>query len=240
VPLPDEEIERVLIITAHPDDLDFGAAGTIASWTNSGKVISYCICTNGDQGGFDPEEPRENIPAIRQREQRAAGAAVGVTDITFLGYRDGWLTPSFELRRDLVRAIRIARPQRLLIQSPDRNWNRLPASHPDHMAAGEAAIQAVYPDARNAFAWPELLSEEGLEPWVVREVWVMGSDKPDHFVDITDTFENKIAALRAHASQTSHMEELDEWIRGWAERNAETGGLPQGRLAEAFRVISSE
>lgn len=238
--LPDSEIERVLVITAHPDDVDFGAGGTIAAWTRAGITVSYCICTNGDQGGFDPNEPRENIPAIRQKEQRAAGAAVGVQEITFLGYRDGWLAPTFELRRDLVRAIRKARPDRLVIQSPERNWSRLPASHPDHMAAGEAAIQAVYPDARNAFAWPELLSDEGLEPWVVREVWVMSTEKPDHFVDITDTFDAKLAALRAHVSQTSHMDQLDEWIRGWATRNAEAGGLGEGRLAEAFRVIATE
>jgi LmbE family N-acetylglucosaminyl deacetylase len=238
--LPDEEIQRVLVITAHPDDVDFGAGGTIASFTRRGIEVSYCICTNGDQGGFDPNEPRENIPGIRQREQRNAGAAVGVTDITFLGYRDGWLAPTFELRKDLVRAIRIARPDRLIIQSPERNWSRLPASHPDHMAAGEAAIQAVYPDARNEFAWPELLADEGLQPWVVREVWVMSTEKPDHFVDITDTFEAKMAALRAHVSQTSHMEELEEWIRSWGQRQAAAGELPEGRLAEAFRVISTE
>lgn len=234
------EIQRVLVITAHPDDVDFGAAGTIAGLTRAGISVSYCICTNGDQGGFDPNESRDNIPAIRQREQREAGAAVGVSEIAFLGYRDGWLAPTFELRRDLVRAIRKARPQLLLIQSPDRNWSRIPASHPDHMAAGESAIQAVYPDARNPFAWPELLHDEGLEPWVVREVWVMGSDKPDHFVDITDTFDAKMAALRAHVSQTSHMEELETWIKGWGERNAEAGGLDQGRLAEAFRVVTTE
>lgn len=240
MPLPDQEIHRVLAITAHPDDIDFGASGTIAGWTAAGIEVSYCICTDGDQGGFDPNEPRENIPAIRQREQRAAGAAVGVSSITFLGHRDGWLAPTFELRRDLVRAIRIARPDRLVIQSPERNWSRLPASHPDHMAAGEAAIQAVYPDARNPFAWPELLKDEGLEPWVVREVWVMSTEKPDHFVDITDTFAQKMAALRAHVSQTAHMDQLEEWIRGWGERNAEAGGLPSGRLAEAFRVITTE
>lgn len=240
MPIADSEIERALVITAHPDDVDFGAGGTIAGWTRAGIHVSYCICTNGDQGGFDPNEPRENIPVIRQKEQRDAGAAIGVSDITFLGHRDGWLAPTFELRKELVRAIRKARPQRLVIQSPERNWARLPASHPDHMAAGEAAIQAVYPDARNPFAWPELLADEGLEPWVVREVWVMSTDKPDHYVDITDTIDAKLAALRAHVSQTSHMEELDSWIKGWAERNAEAGGLPSGRLAEAFRIVTTE
>jgi LmbE family N-acetylglucosaminyl deacetylase len=238
-PLPDDQIERALVITAHPDDLDFGAGGTIAQWTARGISVSYCICTDGDQGGFDPAEPRENIPGIRQREQRAAGEVLGVSEITFLGYRDGWLTPSFELRKDLVRAIRRARPQRVLIQSPERNWTRIQASHPDHLAAGEAAIQAIYPDARNAFAWPELLSDEGLEPWTVREVWVMAIENPTHFVDISSTFDQKIAALRAHASQTAHESELESWIREWAERNARAAGWDSG-LAEAFKIVATE
>ena len=151
-PLPDSEIERVLVVTAHPDDCDFGAAGTIAQWSAKGIKVSYCICTNGDQGGEDPSVPREEMPKIRQAEQRAAGKILGVEDITFLNYRDGWLTPTIELRKEIVRVIRKVKPQRMLIQSPDRNWDRLFASHPDHMAAGEAAIQAVYPDSRNAFA----------------------------------------------------------------------------------------
>ncbi|MDA3030643.1 MAG: PIG-L family deacetylase, partial [Actinomycetota bacterium] len=156
-PLNDSEIERVLVVTAHPDDCDFGAAGTIALWSAKGIKVSYCICTNGDQGGEDLSVPREEMPKIRQREQREAGLAVGVSDITFLNYRDGWLVPTIELRKDIVRQIRITKPDRMLIQSPDRNWNRLFASHPDHMAAGEAAIQAVYPDSRNPFAFEDLL-----------------------------------------------------------------------------------
>jgi LmbE family N-acetylglucosaminyl deacetylase len=160
-PIADSEIERVLVVTAHPDDCDFGAAGTIAKWTAAVIMVSYCICTNGDQGGEDPTVPREDMPKIRQKEQRDAGKAVGVDDITFLNYRDGWLEPTIQLRKDIVRQIRISKPQRMLIQSPDRNWDRLFASHPDHMAAGEAAIQAVYPDSRNPFAFEDLLKDEG-------------------------------------------------------------------------------
>jgi LmbE family N-acetylglucosaminyl deacetylase len=238
-PLDDEDIPRALVVTAHPDDVDFGSAGTIATWTAKGIEVTYCIVTDGDAGGFDPEVPRTDIPRIRRAEQTAAAGIVGVTDVRFLGYRDGELAVSHDLRRDISRVIRQVRPRRMLIQSPERNWQRIQASHPDHLAAGEAAIQAVYPDARNPFAHPSLLRDEGLEAWTVDEVWVMASDQPDHFVDVTDTFDVKIKALRAHASQTSHMDELEEFLRSWMEAAAERGGLPSGRLAEAFKVVAT-
>ncbi len=237
--LDEQEVERVLVVTAHPDDVDFGASGTVAGWTAAGIEVSYAIVTNGDAGGSDHSVPREEIPAIRQSEQRAAAAAVGVSDVRFLGYVDGELVVSHDLRRDISRVIRQVRPDRMLIQSPDRNWERIAASHPDHLAAGQAAIQAIYPDARNPFAHPTLLNDEGLEAWTVREVWVMAGTQPNHFVDITDRFDRKIAALRAHESQTGGMEKLDEFIRGWGERNAAAGGLAPGRIAEAFMVVDT-
>jgi len=239
-PIDDAEIERILIVTAHPDDLDFGAAGTIAQWVKAGISVSYCICTNGDQGGEDPDVPRDEMPKIRQREQRAAGAALGVTDIEFLNYRDGWLEPTIELRKAIVRQIRRVQPQRMVIQSPERNWDRLFASHPDHMAAGEAAIQAVYPDARNAFAFEDLLKVEGLAPWTVNEVWVMSSNMSDHHVDITETFGQKMAALHSHVSQTAHNPELENMVRSWGERNAQSVGLTEGRLAETFKIVGTK
>ena len=153
-PLADTEIKRVLVINAHPDDSDFGASGTIAQWVKAGIEVAYVFCTNGDQGGEESGFTKEQMPAIRQREQRAAGAAIGVTDITFLNYVDGHLEATLALRKDIVRRIRISKPDRMLCQSPERNWDRIGASHPDHLAAGEAAIQAVYPDARNPFALP--------------------------------------------------------------------------------------
>ena len=238
-PIADSEIERVLVVTAHPDDCDFGAAGTIAKWSAAGIKVSYCIATNGDQGGEDPNVPRDEMPKIRQREQRDAGKAVGVEDITFLNYRDGWLVPTIELRKDIVRQIRITRPQRMLIQSPDRNWDRLFASHPDHMAAGEAAIQAVYPDSRNPFAFEDLLKEEGLEPWRVREVWVMSSQSPDHFVDITDVFDKKMQALHAHVSQTAHNPDLEKMVREWGEKNAAANNLAEGKIVEVFKIVNT-
>ncbi|MFM8516157.1 MAG: PIG-L deacetylase family protein [Actinomycetota bacterium] len=237
--MPDSEVSRILVVTAHPDDVDFGAAGTVAQWTRQGIEVAYGIVTNGDAGGFDPAVARGEIPAIRQAEQRAAGEAVGVTDIRFLGYRDGELSVSHELRRDISRLIRQIRPQRMLIQSPDRNWNRIPASHPDHLAAGEAAICSVYPDAQNPFAHPSLLLDEGLEAWSVPEVWLMGSPHPDHYVDVTDTFPAKMAAIGAHASQLPAPEEIEARVRQWLEMAAEQGGLPSGRLAEAFQVVTA-
>jgi LmbE family N-acetylglucosaminyl deacetylase len=179
------------------------------------------------------------MPKIRQREQRDAGKVVGVEDITFLNYRDGWLVPTIELRKDIVRQIRITRPQRMLIQSPDRNWDRLFASHPDHMAAGEAAIQAVYPDSRNPFAFEDLLKDEGLEPWRVQEVWVMSTQNPDHYVDITDVFDKKMKALDAHVSQTAHNPNLEKMVREWGEKNAAANNLAEGSIAEVFKIINT-
>ncbi len=233
------EIHRILVVTAHPDDVDFGAGGTVAGWTDAGITVTYCIVTDGDAGGADPTVPRSDIPGIRRAEQTAAGAALGVTDIRFLGYRDGELTVSHELRRDISRVIRQVRPERMLIQSPDRNWSRIYASHPDHMAAGEAAIQAVYPDARNPFAHPSLLADEGLEAWTVPEVWVMGTPTPDHYVDVTATFDRKIQALQCHHSQVDHMEDMPGMVRSWGQLIAEAGGLPEGRLAETFKVVTT-
>ena len=239
-PLDDSEIKRVLVVTAHPDDLDFGAGGSISGWTDKGIEVSYCIMTNGDQGGEDPTIPRTEMPKIRQREQREAGKILGVSNITFLNHVDGWLEPTIERRKEVVREIRKTRPDRMVIQSPERNWDRLFSSHPDHLAAGEIAIQAVYPDSRNAFAFTDLLRDEGLEPWRVREVWVMSHPTPNHFVDISETFDRKIQALKAHQSQTAHMEDLESRIKEWGSNIAKAAGFNDSALAEAFRVVNAD
>jgi LmbE family N-acetylglucosaminyl deacetylase len=233
----DEQV-RALVVVAHPDDLDFGAGGTIATWTDEGIDVAYCVITDGDAGGFDPDVPREAIGGIRQAEQRAAAKELGVDDVTFLGYPDGRLTVSTELRRDLSRVIRDKRPHRVVAQSPERAWDRVYASHPDHLAAGEATMCAVYPDARNPFAYAELAD---LEAWTVEQVWVMGGagGVADHYVDVTDVLPRKLAALRAHVSQTAHMDDLEERIQMWLDRNARAAALPEGRLAEAFRVLDT-
>lgn len=237
--LDDNEIERVLVVTAHPDDVDFGAAGTISTFTAKGFEVTYCVCTDGDAGGFDPAVDRAEIPGIRRAEQVAAANAVGVDDVRFLGYRDGSLEVTQDLRRDISRVIRQVRPQRMLIQSPERNWARVGASHPDHLASGQAAIAAIYPDARNPFAHPTLLAGEGLQEWAVPETWVMAHPETNHTVDVTDVFHLKIAALKAHESQTSHMDDLEDRLRTWGTTNAEAAGLPAGRLAERFFIVST-
>jgi LmbE family N-acetylglucosaminyl deacetylase len=236
--LDDAEIGRILVVAAHPDDVDFGLAGTVATWTDAGTEVIYCVVTNGDAGGSDPTISRADMAVLRQAEQIAAAKCVGVEDVRFLGYSDGRVEASLDLRRDLARVIRQVRPDRLACPSPERNYARLPASHPDHRAVGSAALDAVYPDARNPFAFPEL-AEEGLEAWTVREVWISGSPQPSHFVDVTGTFHRKVAALRAHESQTAHMENLEEFLRGWLSRSAEAAGFGEGRLAEAFQVLST-
>ena len=237
MPLPDNEIERALVVGAHPDDIDFGSAGTVALWVDAGIEVTYLLVTRGDQGGFD-DTPRADMAPLREAEQRAAAKAVGVSDVRFLdGYTDGWVEPTRELERDIARVIRQVRPQRMLVQSPERNYARLPASHSDHMATGEAAIRAIYPTARNPHAWPELVSEENLEPWTVTEVFIVGHPGADHAVDVTAAFDRKIAALREHRSQTEHMgEQLEVMVRDWLTRNAGVGGLPDGHLAEVYLV----
>ncbi|HUL26752.1 MAG TPA: PIG-L deacetylase family protein [Streptosporangiaceae bacterium] len=237
--LDDSEIQRILVITAHPDDVDFSAAGTIALWTDAGIEVTYCIVTDGDAGGHDESVPRAEMAQLRRAEQTTAAKQVGVHDLRFLGYPDGRVEATLALRMDLARVIRQVRPGRLVCPSPERNYARLGTSHPDHRAVGSAALDAVYPDARNPFAFPELLAGEGLEPWTVREVWIPGGPTPGHYVDITATFPRKVAALRAHQSQTGHMENLEEFLRGWLARAAAQGGLPEGSLAEAFQVINT-
>ncbi len=235
-PLPDEQVERALVVAAHPDDADYGAAGTIAGWTDAGIAVTLLVCTRGEQGGFD-ETPRGDMPAIREREQRAASAILGIEDVRFLdGWSDGWLEPSWDLQRAIVEVIRDVAPRRVLCQSPQRIFQRLQASHPDHLAAGEATVRAVYPAAENPYAWPELV-EAGRAAWKVTELWLMAHLDSPHTVDITDRFDRKIAALRAHISQTAHLgDQLEQRIRGWNGANAAMAGLPQGRLAERFAV----
>jgi LmbE family N-acetylglucosaminyl deacetylase len=218
--------------------VDFGSAGTVAGWIEAGIEVTYLIATRGDAGGFD-DTPRDQMPLIREKEQRAAAAAVGVERVEFLdGYADGTVTPSLSLRRDITAAIRRWRPDRVLTSSPLRRWERIAGpSHPDHLAVGEATTCAIYPDARNPFAHPELL-REGLEPWVVREIWYSGGPDPDHIVDVTEQYPRKLAALREHVSQTAHLD-LDGVLRARMATTAEAGGLPPGRLAEAYTVLST-
>jgi LmbE family N-acetylglucosaminyl deacetylase len=183
--------------------------------------------------------PRAEMAALRQDEQRAAAAVVGVSDVRFLGHPDGMVVANRELRRDISRVIRQVRPERVLVQSPERNLEFIFASHPDHLATGEAALDAVYPDARNPFAHPELLDDEGLEPWSVPELWIMGpgGQQAGVAVDITHTVERKVAALMSHKSQLPDPDAVAQRVQDWARGNAAVAGFAEGRAAELFRVI---
>ncbi|MDO8361697.1 MAG: PIG-L deacetylase family protein [Actinomycetota bacterium] len=232
------EIERLLVVMAHPDDVDFGSAGTIATLTDQGVHVTYCLVTDGDAGGSDRTITRTEVASLRRKEQTAAAAVVGVHDLRFLGHPDGRVQADLALRRDVSRVIRQVRPTVVLGQSPERNLDRIFASHPDHLAAGEATMCAVYPDSRNPFAFPELL-EEGLEPWTVPQLWLSGHAVPTDFIDVTDHVERKLDALLCHASQLPDPSGVRVRVRQWMEATAQHFGLAEGRAAEAYRVVQT-
>ncbi|MDH4146787.1 MAG: PIG-L family deacetylase [Acidimicrobiia bacterium] len=228
-----------LAVVAHPDDVDFGMAGTLSRWVDHGCDVVYCIVTDGAAGGSDGEL-HHRMAQVREAEQRAAAAVVGASDVVFLGYPDGLLEVSLKLRFDITRVIREVRPDLVLTQYPERNFSRIYTSHPDHMAAGEATLRAVYPDARNPFTFKELAAE-GLEAHTVGEVWLSGAPAPDVFVDVTDEFERKIKALRCHESQVGGRPEAEFRARlvEWGERTARAGGLGEHRIAEAYLRVDT-
>ena len=233
-----DEIERLLVIMAHPDDVDFGAAGTMAVLTDAGAEVTYCLVTDGDAGGSDRSMSRSDMAALRRAEQTRAAKAVGVEHLVFLGHPDGRVVADLTLREDLSRVIREVRPNVVVCQSAQRNLDRIYASHPDHLAAGEAAISAVYPDSRNPFAFPALL-EAGLEPWTVDEVWVTGTQEANAHIEITPQLERKIEALLCHESQHADPVRTENLVREWARTLAAQFELPEGTAAEAFRVVNT-
>lgn len=203
-----EQQKVAMVIVAHPDDAEFGAAGTIAKWVQEGWDAYYVILTDASGGGPDeatdvsPAE-RRKVTETRKQEQREAGKVLGLKEVIFLDYPDGTLQPTLELRRDIVRVLRKYRPTRLICQSPERSWVPIMAIgryHPDHLAAGQATVMAMYPASQNPWDFPELL-EEGLMPHKVKELYMMGAPYVNYFVDISETMEKKIEALLCHASQ---------------------------------------
>lgn len=231
--------ERFLAIAAHPDDLDFGAAGTTASLVAAGHEVVYCLVTSGEAGGSDNTISRTQMAEIRQQEQTAAAKVVGVDQLHFLGFPDGAVVADLELRKAISRVIRQVKPDKVITQSPERNYDRIYGSHPDHLATGEAALSAVYPDSRNQFAFPELLNDEGLEPHSVPEVWLMGTSGANHFIDTTDTVEAKVEALLCHTSQMPNPDEMMDRIRQWSRDVAKQAGFDEGRSAEGFRLVNT-
>lgn len=229
-------LERVLVVISHPDDAEFGAAATIASFTAGGARVDYVVTTDGGKGTDDPAVRPEQLAATRIAEQRAAADVLGVSEIVHLGYPDGYLTPSLDLRRDITRQIRRFRPDLVLTQNPQRRLDHNPfIGHPDHLATGEATLASVYPAARDRLNFPELL-EEGLEPWKVRQVLLMGVEQPNLWVDVAGTFEVGLDALRRHASQVDGQD-----VESRVRERAEVMGAPQGiGLAQAFLSIVLE
>ncbi|WP_104165933.1 PIG-L deacetylase family protein [Arthrobacter sp. SX1312] len=228
---------RVLVFAAHPDDIDFGASATIARWTAAGAEVGYCILTDGDAGGFSDED-RPGLAALRREEQVAAAGLVGVTDVTFLGEPDGYLQPTDGVIRQIVRRMREVRPDIVLSMHPERSWDRIQKSHPDHLACGEAVTRAIYPAVENPFAYPEL-EAAGLKSFRVPWLWFYGG--PAHlenrFVDVTGAEDTKIAAISAHRSQHPDVERMRARVRDILRDNARRGGLPEGRSAESFHVV---
>lgn len=236
----EQDPKTFLHVAAHPDDLDFGCAGTTATLTAAGHRVVYCLVTDGQAGGFDNTISRQRMAQIRQEEQTAAAKVVGVTELHFLGFPDGSVEVNLALRKAISRIIRIARPDVVVTQRPVRNLDSVYGSHPDHTATGEATLCAVYPDARNEFAFPELLESEGLEPHAVPETWIMmGGSAANHYVDITDVFDKKIEALLSHQSQMQEPERIPVMMTEWGQRIAGEGNLPEGRLAECFQKLET-
>lgn len=194
--------------------------------------------TDGDAGGFDPVH-RAQIISLRAEEQRRAAAVVGVEDIRYLHQRDGYLEPSHEVIRDVVRLIREIRPDVVLSMHPERNWISIQRSHPDHLAAGEAVTRAVYPAVENPFAYPEL-AEAGLEAYKLPWLWLMAgpAERENHFVDVGDNVEAKLEAIRVHASQHPNLAAMDKVVRDQMRANAARAGMPEGSSAEAFHVVA--
>lgn len=241
--LEPHEIERALVITAHPDDVDFGAAGTVANLTDAGVDVTYCLVTDGQAGGYDSSIARSRMAAIRREEQTKAAAEVGVTDLWFLGHMDGEVEYNLELRHELSRVIRQTRPRVVISQSPHLNLQSTYGSHPDHVAGAQAAFAAVYPDSRNPFAFPELLTS-GLEPWSVDELWVTNHHEPgghpgNVWIDITAQVDRKIRALMCHESQHRDPDGMEERVRAWFRSNGAEARLPEGSSAEKFFVVDT-
>jgi LmbE family N-acetylglucosaminyl deacetylase len=227
-----DKIERALVVTAHPDDAEFGAAGTIAKLVRDGCEVAYVIVTNGNKGSGDRTMTPERLARIREEEQRNAARVLGVERVRFLGYDDGEVEDTRDLRRDVSREIRSFRPDLVICQNPNRTYN-LGASHRDHRVVGGVALDCVYPLARDHMAFPELMPE--FEPHKVREVYVMQWENPQLFVDISDVFDLKIKALACHQSQFADFAAVEARVR---ERAAEVGKPKGYAYAETFdRVV---
>lgn len=224
----DTQLAHVLVVTPHPDDAEYGVAGTVARWTNEGRTVVYVVCTNGDKGTSDREMKPESLIKIREKEQIAAANLLGVKEVIFLGYPDQGLEETPQFRKDIVKQIRQFRPETVVTVDPYRRY----IWHRDHRITGRVTLDAVFPYARDHLSYPDLL-EEGLEPHKVKEVLLWASENINHRLDITDTFPLKLNALIEYKSQVGHIprQELEGYLR---ERAIQLSEGESFQLAEGF------
>ena len=236
--MPDDKLptpERVLVVAAHPDDIEFGAAGTIARWVEEGATVRYLLVTRGDKGSDDPNADVEALVGVREREQRSAAAEIGVDRVDYLEEPDGQVEPSLRLRERITHAIRAFRPEVVMTHDPtvlfvNNEW----VNHPDHRAVGQVTVDAVFPTARDPLNFREHL-DAGLEAWKVAELFLWSTNEANQIVDIGATLERKVAALAHHASQFRSFEEIARWVRRRSEELGERAGY---RAAEGFRRVT--
>jgi|SRR6188508_1081273 len=236
--MPDDALPtpaRVLVVAAHPDDIEFGAAGTVARWVAEGSDVGYLVATRGDKGSDEPDADVVELVARREREQRAAAAELGVTRVDFLDEPDGMVQPSLELRERITRAIRASRPEVVMSHDPtvlfvNNEW----VNHPDHRAVGQVVVDAVFPTARDPLNFPDHRAA-GLEPWKVAELFLWSTNEANQLVDIGGTLDRKIAALAHHESQFRSFDEIARWVRRRSEELGERAGY---RAAEGFRRVT--
>jgi len=236
--MPDDALPtpaRVLVVAAHPDDIEFGAAGTVARWVAEGSDVGYLVATRGDKGSDEPDADVVELVARREREQRAAAAELGVTRVDFLDEPDGMVQPSLELRERITRAIRASRPEVVMSHDPtvlfvNNEW----VNHPDHRAVGQVVVDAVFPTARDPLNFPDHRAA-GLQPWKVAELFLWSTNEANQLVDIGGTLDRKIAALAHHESQFRSFDEIARWVRRRSEELGERAGY---RAAEGFRRVT--
>ena len=230
-----EQSQNILVILAHPDDPEFFCGGTLARWAQEGHRISYFLLTCGDKGRNDHNKdiPGDELCSLRHLEEQAAASVIGVNTVHFLDRDDGTLVPDIDLRRDVVRIIRQMKPDVLVTCDPQNLFAGYGINHPDHRAAGQVVLDAVFPAAGNELFFPELL-EEGHQPHMPKEIWVSLTNQPSVKIDITDTWPVKLKALKEHKSQIGDPVKFEERMRS---RHTENSTDENPRFEEQFRVI---
>ena len=233
--MPDRSgYKSAMVVVAHADDAEWGCSGTVAKWCKEGWNVVYVLCTDGSKGNDDPTVTSKQLKELRETEQINAGKVLGLKEVVFLGYEDSMLEPSISLRKDITRQIRKHKPDILICQYPMRTLlGKGYIGHPDHIASGEAAMSAVFPTARDRLTFPELL-KEGFSPHKVNELWVMGSELAEEYVDVTETIDIAVLALQQHASQIGNQDAVANHMRDWRLKNGESVNMQYAEKFHAF------